>query len=323
MDPSASPLAIASTTTATPLHLLTANRPSFSFIGSLRHHMTGGIKYVVYFKPKGYSIIVFPISLDTAIQQNPPTQQSTSLASSSRIYPINVLDAEKVEKAVFLGHHWYILQVTLIRSQIHLFADNNRGSSVTRHIVQYNPERVIAFGALAVKDGAEKIIEDNFEKFMNIVYPENAKEWISDVVPLGMHKAYLTSKERPFASPPSWMPAEELQCQSNELRKGRLAAPLCWYKVVNLGTGPEDNKSASFPSLNTLLLVIACFGYDIAALEDYVALAVLVIPTTHKLYSNPSVKEFHTNHWAQTHKPDEVNESSRAWLEGTMSMRRS
>ncbi|KAI3619092.1 epoxide hydrolase, partial [Moniliophthora roreri] len=241
MDPSASPLAIASTTTATPLHLLTANRPSFSFIGSLRHHMTGGI-----------NIIVFPISLDTAIQQNPPTQQSTSLASSSRIYPINVLDAEKVEKAVFLGHHCTTPNALLL-SALSLSVIK-RPRQILTGCGQQDDQRE--------EDGAEKIIEDNFEKFMNIVYPENAKEWISDVVPLGMHKAYLTSKERPFASPPSWMPAEELQCQSNELRKGRLAAPLCWYKVVNLGTGPEDNKSASFPSLNTLLLVIACFGYD-------------------------------------------------------------
>ncbi|KAI3619485.1 epoxide hydrolase, partial [Moniliophthora roreri] len=94
------------------------------------------------------------------------------------------------------------------------------------------------------------------------------------------------------------MLAEELQCQSNELRKGGLAAPLCWYKVVILGIGPGGNKSASFPFLNTLLLVIACFGYECvpprnvsttipafisAALEDYVALAVLVIPATHKI----------------------------------------
>uniref|UniRef100_A0A0W0FKQ1 Uncharacterized protein n=1 Tax=Moniliophthora roreri TaxID=221103 RepID=A0A0W0FKQ1_MONRR len=121
------------------------------------------------------------------------------------------------------------------------------------------------------QDGAEKIIEDNFEKFMDIVYPENAKEWISDVVPLGTP-----------------IPIE--------LRKGELATPLCWYKVMVLGIG--DDKGV--PAQNISMSILAFFG---PALEDYVALAALAIPTIQKLCSHLTVKEFHTNHWAQTHNP--------------------
>ncbi|ESK85866.1 hypothetical protein Moror_2338 [Moniliophthora roreri MCA 2997] len=127
MDPSTSPLAIASTTTTASLHLLTANWSSFSFIGSLRHHMTGGINY--FTSNQKATASSFPISLDTAITAKPT-------------------DAAEYKPSL---------------------------------IVKDIPDQYLG---RREKDGAEKIIEDNFEKFMNIVYPENAKEWISDVVPL-------------------------------------------------------------------------------------------------------------------------------------------
>ncbi|ESK85869.1 epoxide hydrolase [Moniliophthora roreri MCA 2997] len=81
-----------------------------------------------------------------------------------------------------------------------------------------------------------------------------------------------------------------------ELRKGELAAPLCWYKVMVLGIG--DDKGV--PAQNISMSILAFFG---PALEDYVALAALAIPTIQKLCSHLTVKEFHTNHWAQTHNP--------------------
>uniref|UniRef100_A0A0W0FKN7 Uncharacterized protein n=1 Tax=Moniliophthora roreri TaxID=221103 RepID=A0A0W0FKN7_MONRR len=236
MDPSTSPLAIASTTTATPLHLLMANWSSFSFIGSLRHHMTGA-----YFKPKGYSTIV-PDMLGYGNTAKPTDAAEYKPSLIVKDIPDQYLGRrESRERSL----PW----TSLVHSSGHSHSLTNsfryrytRGSSVTSCIIQYNPERVIAFGVLAVgyqapsvgyevlgyqgspaEEGADKIIEDNFEKFMNIVYPESAKEWVSDVVPLGVHKAYLTSKERPFASPPSWMPAEvrsmsSLLCRSVETK---------------------------------------------------------------------------------------------------------
>uniref|UniRef100_A0A0W0GBR0 Uncharacterized protein n=1 Tax=Moniliophthora roreri TaxID=221103 RepID=A0A0W0GBR0_MONRR len=141
------------------------------------------------------------------------------------------------------------------------------------------------------EEGAERIIEDN----VFLVTPENTKEWIFDVIPLGVHKPYFTSKERPSAPPPSWIPAEarststfasELQFQSNELRKGRLAALLCWYKVMISGIGLEDDKSV--PAQNTSTSIPAFFG---PALEDYVALAALAIPATQKLCSDSTSGE--------------------------------
>ncbi|KAI3619438.1 epoxide hydrolase, partial [Moniliophthora roreri] len=79
---------------------------------------------------------------------------------------------------------------------------------------------------------------------------------------------------------------QELQFQSNELRKGRLAALLCWYKVMISGIGLEDDKSV--PAQNTSTSIPAFFG---PALEDYVALAALAIPATQKLCSDSTSGE--------------------------------
>ncbi|KAI3619204.1 epoxide hydrolase [Moniliophthora roreri] len=148
------------------------------------------------------------------------------------------------------------------------------GSFITARIVQYQPDRVIAFAVLAVgyfppwpdfdwdainkatkesvgyeiygywgffsSEGADKIIEDNFEKFFNILFPENAKQWIEDFVPLGKLKTYLTSK--PAAPPPSWIPAEERRIQSEALLKDGVAASLCWYRVQLTRISAEDDK---------------------------------------------------------------------------------
>ncbi|KAK7051648.1 hypothetical protein VNI00_004627 [Paramarasmius palmivorus] len=278
---------------------------------------------VSFFKGKGYGLIV-PDMLGYGGTAKPtdPAEYKASLISKDII---DILDAEEIEKAVVIGHDW--------------------GSRITSRIVQYYPERVIAFAVLAVgyqapsadfnwnainamtkekigyelfgywgffsEDGADKLIEENFEKFFNLAYPENAKQWISDFIPLGACKTYLTSK--PAAPPASWLPEDEKRIQSEELLKGGLAAPLCWYKVMLSGIGPEDDKGV--PADRVATDKPAFFG---AALEDYVALAALAIPATQKLCSNLTVKEFQANHWVQLQRPNEVNTELLAWLEGAV-----
>ncbi|KAK7051628.1 hypothetical protein VNI00_004607 [Paramarasmius palmivorus] len=276
---------------------------------------------VAFFKAKGFGLIV-PDMLGYGGTSKPtdPVAYKPSLIVRDLI---DILDAEKVDKAGFIGHDW--------------------GSFITSRIVQYYPERVIAFAVLAVgyrppspefdweaineatkkqvgyeifgywgffsEEGADKIIEDNFEKFFNMLFPENAKQWIEDFVPLGAMKRYLTSK--PAASPPSWIPAEarERQTQSELLLRGGVAASLCWYRVMLSGISAEDDKDILPERYSTDKPVF--FG---AASEDYIAIPAMAIPLTKSYCSNVIVKEFQGNHWIQLHRPDQVNEELDAWL---------
>ncbi|KAI3611010.1 epoxide hydrolase [Moniliophthora roreri] len=179
---------------------------------------------------------------------------------------LNILDAEK---AIFTGHNWYVLQVAFIRSQIHLFtviyqapsADLNWDvvNKMTKEKVGYE---LFGYWGFFAEEGADKIIKDNFEKFMNFVYPENAKQWSSDLIPLGTHK--------------------HISCRERKTIRGAAFVDAC----------------RGIPAQNVLTSIPTFFG----ALENYVAPAALAIFATQELCSNSTVKELQANHWVQLRK---------------------
>ncbi|KAK1219432.1 hypothetical protein PQX77_017867 [Marasmius sp. AFHP31] len=236
---------------------------------------------------------------------------------------VDILDAEKVDQAVVIGHDW--------------------GSRTTSRLVQFYPDRVSAFGLFAVgyqapgpdfdyqkalaftkekigyelfgywaffnEDDSAKLCEDNFEKFFNAIFPEDPKLWISDLTPTGTFRNYLTNKSA--APAPSWLSTEEIKIHSENLRKGGLAAPTRWYKYMLSSHNNEDDKAIPLERYKSDKPVF--FG---AASYDFIAIAAAGIQQTKALCENVTVKEFATNHWVQLQKPDEVNQELEAWLQG-------
>ncbi|KAL0576464.1 hypothetical protein V5O48_005507 [Marasmius crinis-equi] len=281
--------------------------------------MTRNQPQVAFFKGKGYGLIV-PDMLGYAGTEKPldPADYKSSLISKDII---DILDAEKIDKAVFIGHDW--------------------GSMTTSRIVQYFPERVIAFAVLATgyqpplphydyekhltytteKAGYEiygywafnneedsvKLREDNFEKFFNLMYPEDPKQWMTDLTPTGAFRTYLSTK--PTAPSPSWLTEEEKRFHSEELLKGGLAAPTCWYKYMLSDHMTEDDKGIPLERYKTDKP--AFLG---ATLHDCIAIPGITIPQTRSLCENLTVREFQSNHWVQLQKADELNAELEAWL---------
>ncbi|KAG7100071.1 hypothetical protein E1B28_001855 [Marasmius oreades] len=275
---------------------------------------------VAFFKGKGYGLIV-PDMLGYGGTAKPldPAEYKHSLITKDIT---DILDAEKVDKAVIIGHDW--------------------GSRITSRLVNYFPDRVIAIGLLAAgyqapslafdfeklcaftkekvgyeligyweffgQEDAPKLVEDDFDKFFNLTFPEDPKLWITDLAPLGTARKYITSK--PPAHPPSWLSAEEKRIQSEALLKGGLAAPMCWYRVMLSGIATEDDKAIPVERYKTDKPVF--LG---TALEDYICIAALTALSTKAGCANLTVKEFQTNHWVQLQKADEVNTELENWLE--------
>ncbi|KAL0576465.1 hypothetical protein V5O48_005508 [Marasmius crinis-equi] len=278
---------------------------------------------------KGYGLIV-PDMLGYGGTAKPldPAEYKLSLISKDII---DILDAEKIDQAVVIGHDW--------------------GSRTTSRVVQYFPERVSAFGVLAVgyqppnpdfdfqkvlaftkgiagyeffgywgffnEDDSAKLCEENFEKFFNLVFPEDPKSWISDLAPTGALRNYFNTKA---ALPsPSWLTAEvrfgslglEKRIHSEELRKGGLAAPTHWYKYILSRHNVEDDQG--IPADRYKTDKPAFVG---AATQDYIATAAAAVQQSQALCSNLTVKEFQANHWVQLQKADEVNRELEAWLKG-------
>ncbi|KAK7053022.1 hypothetical protein VNI00_004343 [Paramarasmius palmivorus] len=276
---------------------------------------------VPYFREKGYGLIV-PDLLGYGGTAKPIDTAEYRFSLMSRDI-IDILDAENVETAVLIGHDW--------------------GSMVTSRIVQYYPERVLAFAVLAVgyqgsfvdfdweatnaqtkdmfgyelfgywgffsEDGADKLVESKFDKFFNVMFPEDPKQLITDFAPVGALKRYLETGAA--APPPSWISRKERRIQTDLLLKGGFAAPLNYYKLMFLGIGPEDDKG--LPDVATKKP--AFFG---VALEDYVARLEIQVPGTQELCSNLTLKEFQSNHWVQLQRPNELNRELGSWLESIL-----
>lgn len=299
----------------------TGNKPTLALLHGFPSTSYDWRFQVAFFKERGYGLIV-PDMLGYGGTAKPtdPVEYKASLITKDII---DILDAENIDRVIAIGHDW--------------------GSRITSRLVQYYPDRIIAIGLLAVgyqeptvefdyekilaffkekvgheifgyweffcQDDAPKLVEENFEKFFNLLFPEDPKQWITDFFPPGALKAYLTSK--PSAPPPSWLTEEEKQIQSEALRKGGLAAPACWYKVMLSGATVEDDKGIPVDRYKTDKPVF--FG---AALEDYVAIAAVNILRTKSMCENLTVKEFQANHWVQLQLPNEVNKELAAWLVG-------
>ncbi|KAL0574466.1 hypothetical protein V5O48_007480 [Marasmius crinis-equi] len=275
---------------------------------------------VPFFKEKGYGLIV-PDTLGyggSAKPTDPALYQMSLIAKDV----VDILDAEKIDQPVIIGHDW--------------------GSIITARIVQIFPERVAAFGLLVAsyqvpdpqfdyekvlaftketmgyeligywgffnEEDAARVIEDNIEKFINIIYPDDPKLWITDLTPTGACRNYLLKK--PAAPSPSWLTAEEKRNYSEALLKGGLAAPTCYYKAM-LRHGKEDSETVTPEKYKTDKP--AFFG---AVSDNGVAIASFSIQQTKAYCQNLTVKEFQANHWVQVQRADEVNQELEAWLRG-------
>ncbi|KAK7015867.1 hypothetical protein VNI00_019031 [Paramarasmius palmivorus] len=304
-----------------------------------------GLNYHYYFSPPsdGKPFLVFLHGFPSTTSHHKLRLAQTGRTSTLTADVIDILDADaRLKLLQFLsGIDWQFSYLT---------TPGRTGADFQN--CTYHPDRVIAFGVLAVgyqdsfadfnweasnaqtkeafgyelfgyweffsEDGADKLIEAKaclslrsyfdrkFDKFFNLGFPENAKEWITDFAPVGALKRYLIS--RPTAPPPSWISKEERRIQTEVLLKGAFAAPLNYYKVMFFGIGPEDDKGLPHVATDKP----AFFG---AASEDYVARVETQVPTTQQLCSNLTLKVFQSNHWVQLYRADEVNRELGSWLE--------
>ncbi|KAF5344592.1 hypothetical protein D9758_013904 [Tetrapyrgos nigripes] len=295
-------------------------RPTIVFVHGFPSTAYDWHHQVKFFKEKGYGLVV-PDMLGyagTSIVFDAASYKHTLLAKDV----MDVLDAEKIQKAIVIGHDW--------------------GSAITSTIVQVYGDRVIAAGFLAVgytipnpkfdyeavlalskervgyesfgyweffaSEGADKIIEENWDAFHGLVWPEDPKEWTTHLCPRGAVKSYLTSGHK--VTPASWLTAEDKKTQMQNLLMGGFTGPLNYYTVCLSGLQKEDD--ATIPEEKYATDKPVFFG---AALEDAACLAPLQKVITEKFAKNATIKDFKTGHWVQMQAPEEVNKELLAWIE--------
>ncbi|KAJ7906906.1 alpha/beta-hydrolase [Mycena leptocephala] len=133
------------------------------------------------------------------------------------------------------------------------------------------------------EEGADKIIANHIDAFLNILYPHDPKTWLTD--DFDVHKA--------------------------ELLEGGLAGPLCWYKQYTTAMAAEDDKLV--PKENYIIKQPVFFA---ATLNDYICRPEWGLLTLKPGCPNLTIKEYHTDHWVQLAAPEQLNKDVLEWIEG-------
>ncbi|KDQ63387.1 hypothetical protein JAAARDRAFT_202842 [Jaapia argillacea MUCL 33604] len=277
---------------------------------------------VAYFKQKGYGLIV-PDMLGYGGTDKPtdPEYYRPSFVCQDIV---TILDNEDVEKVVVIGHDW--------------------GAKITSRLASYYPDRFLAFAFLAVgylppspnldiqqmltqskellgyelfgywnffsSEGADRIIENNMDSFISIMFPQDPELTKTDIAPLGALKAWLLANKRTARAP--FMTEEEVKIQSSLLLKGGMEAPLCWYKVMTSGINADDDKqipteSYSLPAVPSLF---------IGCTRDYICLFQQQKETFEKFATGETrVLETDADHWVMLSHKEVVNRELEGWVE--------
>ncbi|KAK7453238.1 hypothetical protein VKT23_011914 [Stygiomarasmius scandens] len=279
-------------------------------------------KQVTFFRGKGYGLIV-PDMLGYGGTSKPtdPAFYSNGLARDL----VDILDAEGIKQAIFIGHDWGVRPVSRVLS---LFSE--RVSAVAFLGSGYfppNPDTDIAsekalkdtkallgyelfgyFYFLGGPDGSS-VCMNNLEAFFNILYPEDPETWITDMAPLGaMRESILSGKVLP---PASWLSPEEHAQRIEAIRSGGLDAPMCYYKASLNGNHRIDDQD--IPASCYTVSQPVFFG---AILEDYICIPSLFKPDFEKYCKNLTYREFKCSHWVMLQTPEELNNELLKWMEG-------
>ncbi|KAF9455042.1 alpha/beta-hydrolase [Macrolepiota fuliginosa MF-IS2] len=274
-----------------------------------------------YLQEHGYGLIV-PDMLGYGGTAKPidPLQYKFSLITKDLI---DILDAEKIEHCIAIGHDW--------------------GSIIAARLANYYPDRFEGFAFLDVgyfppdtertfdqivalsrqifgrdhvgyqaffaEPGAHVLCEKNFDSFYSLVHCNNAETlWLDFISPLGETKKWVEQNKQAELSPR--IPAEDHAYRKQILQKGGLEGPFCWYKVSVNMINREDDKLIPLPAYMVEKPVFLAL-----AEKDTVAVPFMSKTSTEKCCKNLTTKSFSGGHWLLWDNKDEINAELAAWLE--------
>ncbi|KAG6861814.1 hypothetical protein C0995_011696 [Termitomyces sp. Mi166 len=274
----------------------TAGKPVLLFVHGFPSTSYDWRYQVTFFKDKGYGLIV-PDMLGYGGTDKPAVATDYRLGLVAQDL-VDILDSEKIDKAVAVGHDW--------------------GSGVVSRLANYFPDRFIAFAFLAVgyvapstikfeeayaqasklagrelmgywyffsEEGAPELIKKNIDSFYSLMLPDDPKLWITDLTPGGACKAWIEGNKTTKLA--SYLSKNEIEKHKTELLKGGLTGPVNYYKIRVFDLDLEDTKAPFQKAL------------------------------TEQCVKGPlTVKDFDTSHWLMWQDKEKMNQELLAWIQG-------
>ncbi|CCL99351.1 uncharacterized protein FIBRA_01369 [Fibroporia radiculosa] len=263
---------------------------------------------VSFFKKEGFGMIV-PDVLGHG-QTDKPTDPAAYKHSGMAADIVNILDAENVDKAIAIGHDWHgclsallaSLEVTFMRSGARLYYD--AAAARLKQAIGYEP---FGYWHFFSEDGANKVIMEHGESFLNLFYPRDPIIWKEHMCPPGEIKEWLLADKK--APPASYLTEQDREDIMSRISIDGLAGGLNWYKVYTLGITSEDDRQ--IPEANHVIQQPVLY---IGGKMDYVCVPAIGYPTLNKYCPNRTLKEYDAGHWLQFEVADQVNNEILAWI---------
>ncbi|KAF7311282.1 Esterase/Lipase [Mycena kentingensis (nom. inval.)] len=278
-------------------------------------------KTIAFFEPLGFGIVA-PDLLGYG-GTDKPTDPKVYIGTGLAQDVVDILDAEKVESVIAVGHDW--------------------GSRIVSRMANYHPERLvacafygigysppaqyygprvgqiqatigynnIAYMEYFVEAGAHVTMEKNIDSFLALLFPVDDETWREVMCNPGGAKAWIEGNKA--GAVPSYMSAEEREYYREALLDGGLCAPLCWYKIFMDPSNAEDDAKApeSTVTLTKPVLFVAFnkdpIGVPLLGTEIH---AEFVKPAT-----NITNKEVDADHWAVLSHAEQLNGWLLEWIQ--------
>ncbi|KAH8106324.1 Alpha/Beta hydrolase protein [Cristinia sonorae] len=276
-------------------------------------------KQVPFFKAKGFGLLI-PDLLGYG-GTDKPLETADYQMSKMAADLIELLDVEKVGKAIAVAHDWG----SVLNSRLaNYYQDRFLGFAFTavgptppqpdleletflgfiKSLVGYETSGYWKFFA---EEDSAKLVEDHHESFLSLAYTADTSIWVQHFGPSGALRAWLEGDKKSELAP--YMTKEELEYASITLKNG-YAAPTRWYRLFTTGLFQADDKQ--IPLEKYLIQKPVLFA---GCKRDTISLVPLVLATIGQTCPNHKVEEFDADHWLPIAQPDEYNTKLLNWVE--------
>ncbi|KAJ6115381.1 epoxide hydrolase, partial [Penicillium sp. IBT 16267x] len=242
-----------------------------------------------------------------------PADPSYRMKSMS-LHMAEILDIEKVERCLAVGHDWGCGLLSRIVSYIPdrlmgivlisvgyvkpgMILDIDAINAQTKALIGYE---TFGYWPWHNTEEAIKDCDDDPESVFTLLYAANPEDWKVNFAPVGAAAAYVRAvKTDPF---PSWYTPEEYALRKQIFAQG-YRGPLNWYKATLRGVNVADEAEITDGDCHLPTLLDVSEG-------DYVARADMGISSTQESVPDLRVKDFEEcGHWIQLERPNEINEA--------------
>ncbi|KAG2154336.1 Alpha/Beta hydrolase protein [Suillus bovinus] len=284
------------------------DKPTLLFVHGFPSISYDWYHQIKYFSERGFGVVA-PDMLGYG-GTSKPTDMSLFLHTAIAQDLLDILDAEKVQKAIAVGHDWGTRIWVVFAHQI--YTPLPPIDVVLEMNVKTFGRPLLGYWKFFEQESASQIMEKNLESLISVLYPDDPDIWLTLMNQPGEIQAFIESGKMKKRA--SYLTDEHHSRLLESLRKGGLASAMNWYKST-LGS-VNSRIMEDIPEENQFIKKPAFFA---VARKDHVCVYDYGVPQM-KQYATGGLHmvEFQGGHWVQLEEPETFNRELHGWIRDTL-----